>query len=512
MTRNRRPTPTRPSRFSWRTGAGPACRSIIRTGKRLPKRVTEIAIQFNPAPLHIFDSDGAESSAPNLLIVRIQPEEGISLKFLSKRPGSGMTLRPVSMDFNYGSSFGERSPSAYETLLLDAIIGDATLYTRQDMVEASWAVVEPIQNVVARNQVRFSQLCRRNLGTGGGRRHAGAARPRVEETLMMRRHHRARKNPARNWRICGYRRQTEQAEGGTGVLRACSMTLVVLAEEREDAQAIGETLAALMPEHPGRAIVMRLRGEGERSLAERVFAQCWMPFGQRRQICCEQMEITASDASLPDLPPVVLPLAVPDLPVIVWCRSPRLFEMPAFAQLAAMAQKVVVDSAGARDPARHSARRTKTGANGTLLGDLAWTRLTRWREMLAQVFENQQNAAQLTRVSRAAVEWGGSRFSAGLYLAAWVGASLARIGVNSGYELQHVSEEDVLHLRLTGEGFALELAREGDRMVVTLNGVSQCTNLPQPTDYLLMREELGIVRHDPVFEKLLASLTQEDEK
>jgi glucose-6-phosphate 1-dehydrogenase len=66
------------------------------------------------------------------------------LKFVSKRPGAGMTLRPVAMDFNYGSSFGERSPSAYETLLLDAIIGDATLYTRQDMVEASWSAVQPI--------------------------------------------------------------------------------------------------------------------------------------------------------------------------------------------------------------------------------------------------------------------------------------------------------------------------------------------------------------------------------
>jgi glucose-6-phosphate 1-dehydrogenase len=117
----------------------------VRTGKRLPKRVTEIAIQFKQAPLAIFNDAEAEN-VPNLLIVRIQPEEGISLKFLSKTPGSGMKLRPVSMDFNYGTSFGERSPSAYETLLLDAIVGDATLYTRQDMVEASWAVVEPIQN------------------------------------------------------------------------------------------------------------------------------------------------------------------------------------------------------------------------------------------------------------------------------------------------------------------------------------------------------------------------------
>jgi glucose-6-phosphate 1-dehydrogenase len=128
---------------NWRWAGVPF---YVRTGKRLPKRVTEIAIQFNPAPLAIFDEDDGDR-APNLLIVRIQPEEGISLKFLSKRPGSGMNLRPVSMDFNYGSSFGERSPSAYETLLLDAMIGDPTLYTRQDMVEASWAVVEPIQKV-----------------------------------------------------------------------------------------------------------------------------------------------------------------------------------------------------------------------------------------------------------------------------------------------------------------------------------------------------------------------------
>ena len=126
---------------NWRWAGVPF---YLRSGKRLPKRVSEIAIQFNAAPLAIFNG-AAENTAPNLLIVRIQPEEGISLKFLSKRPGSGMNLRPVSMDFSYGSSFGERSPSAYETLLLDAMLGDATLYTRQDMVEASWAVVEPIQ-------------------------------------------------------------------------------------------------------------------------------------------------------------------------------------------------------------------------------------------------------------------------------------------------------------------------------------------------------------------------------
>ena len=125
---------------NWRWAGVPF---YIRTGKRLPKRVSEIAIEFNPAPHSVFGRNGGEMT-PNLLILRIQPEEGISLKFVSKQPGAGMKLRPVSMDFNYGASFGERSPSAYETLLLDAIQGDATLYSRQDMVEASWSVVRPI--------------------------------------------------------------------------------------------------------------------------------------------------------------------------------------------------------------------------------------------------------------------------------------------------------------------------------------------------------------------------------
>lgn len=133
---------------NWRWAGVPF---YVRTGKRMPKRVTDIAIRFQAAPLSLFNSSpGAEDSplaAPNLLILRIQPDEGISLRFQSKDPaGGGMKLRPVSMDFNYGSSFGTRTPSAYETLLLDALAGDSTLYTRQDMVEASWRAVEPILN------------------------------------------------------------------------------------------------------------------------------------------------------------------------------------------------------------------------------------------------------------------------------------------------------------------------------------------------------------------------------
>ena len=125
---------------NWRWSGVPF---YIRSGKRMPKRVTDIAVFFKQPPLNMF---GDQPLRPNMLIVRIQPEEGISLRFLSKQPGPGMQLRPVSMDFNYGSSFGMRTPTAYETLLVDAMIGDATLYTRQDMVEASWRAVQPILN------------------------------------------------------------------------------------------------------------------------------------------------------------------------------------------------------------------------------------------------------------------------------------------------------------------------------------------------------------------------------
>jgi len=138
---------------NWRWAGVPF---YLRTGKRLPKRVTEIAIEFHAAPHAPFaDSHDALAVAPNLLILRIQPEEGISLRFVAKRPGRRMWLRPVSMDFNYGSSFGARPPSAYETLLLDAMLGDPTLYIRQDAVEASWGVVQPILEEWANRRFEF---------------------------------------------------------------------------------------------------------------------------------------------------------------------------------------------------------------------------------------------------------------------------------------------------------------------------------------------------------------------
>jgi glucose-6-phosphate dehydrogenase assembly protein OpcA len=292
-----------------------------------------------------------------------------------------------------------------------------------------------------------------------------------------------------------------EAASGAGVLRACSLTLVVLAEETEDVSALCETIAALMPEHPARTIIIRLRGSGERILSERVYAQCWMPFGQRRQICCEQVEITASDSALADLPPVVLPLAVPDLPVIVWCRSARLAAMPEFRRIAAMAHKVVIDSSTMPDPLTALRRLAEVSSRGVMLGDLAWTRITRWRAMLSQVFEHRETLALVPAIAKVHVTYAPTYDTAAWYMGAWI------VDAAGHPELKVEPDPGVSSLRveLTGEGLRVVLLRNEGRLTVTVNEMTNCTHLSQPTDYLLMREELGIVRRDLVFEGTLAS-------
>jgi glucose-6-phosphate dehydrogenase assembly protein OpcA len=301
------------------------------------------------------------------------------------------------------------------------------------------------------------------------------------------------------WVTMGKEGQAESAGApGASVLRACTMTLIVMGEASEDTSAIGETMAALMPEHPARTVLVRLCGREERTLSERVYAQCWMPFGQRRQICCEQVEITAADAALPDLPSVILPLAVADLPVILWCRAPRLLGMPEFRQIASMATKVVVDSTAMPDAKQALARMSAASGRGVMLGDLAWTRLTRWREMLSQVFENRERLSRLATVNRVRIEYGPGYETSARYMAAWIAEA-----VPARAEL--LPFEGTLRMELDGENLRVSMARSDGTLTVSVNELTHRTSLPHPSEYLLMREEMGIVRRDLVFERALAS-------
>ena len=123
---------------NWRWSGVPF---FIRTGKRLPRRASEIAVQFKDVPPILFNVDQSSPLEPNVLALRIQPDEGLSLRIATKLPGPKVRIYPVKMDFRYGSTFGEQTPEAYERLLLDVMAGDATLFMRRDAVEASWTWV-----------------------------------------------------------------------------------------------------------------------------------------------------------------------------------------------------------------------------------------------------------------------------------------------------------------------------------------------------------------------------------
>jgi glucose-6-phosphate 1-dehydrogenase len=116
----------------------------FRTGKRMPKRVTKIAIQFKGAPFMLFRKTPVNRLATNRLIIHVQPDEGISLRFGAKVPGPILKLGAVNMDFKYADYFGAEPSTGYETLLYDCMVGDATLFQRADMVEAGWRIVQPV--------------------------------------------------------------------------------------------------------------------------------------------------------------------------------------------------------------------------------------------------------------------------------------------------------------------------------------------------------------------------------
>ena len=126
---------------SWRWAGVPF---YLRTGKRLARKVTEIAVMLKPVPHLGFSQDGSVGVRQNQLILTIQPNEGVSMSLAAKIPGTRMRIRPVNMEFLYGTSFLSQSPEAYERLILDVMRGDATLFTRNDEVEEQWRICDPV--------------------------------------------------------------------------------------------------------------------------------------------------------------------------------------------------------------------------------------------------------------------------------------------------------------------------------------------------------------------------------
>ncbi|HEV3377052.1 MAG TPA: glucose-6-phosphate dehydrogenase [Thermoleophilaceae bacterium] len=146
---------------NWRWAGVPI---YLRTGKRLARKVTEIAVTLQPVPHLAFQAEGSIGVQPNQLVMAVQPNEGVSLSLGAKIPGTRMRIRPVNMEFLYGTAFLSQSPEAYERLLMDAMRGDATLFTRDDEVEGQWRVIDPI---LERWAAEDGELPKYSAGSGG---------------------------------------------------------------------------------------------------------------------------------------------------------------------------------------------------------------------------------------------------------------------------------------------------------------------------------------------------------
>jgi hypothetical protein len=266
----------------------------------------------------------------------------------------------------------------------------------------------------------------------------------------------------------GLAAQNAGASTEAGVLRACAMTFIVALEPDDDGQSVGQTIAELIHEHPSRAIVLKPGAESA-PLDANVSAQCWMPFGKRQQVCCEQIEITAPPANAIQASRLILGLLASDLPAVLWSRGSAWLRSAGFADLLPLMTKIIVDSGrgcGISDIGRLR-RRTPHVA------DLEWTRTTRTRQEVSRFFDDPRHASELKAVNTIVVPAGQC------YLGAW----LLRALPGSKLSLDGPPGQ----IRLEGPGVEFEFPI-----------------VPGPeSDYALLNEELGIIGPDQVFENVV---------
>ena len=296
----------------------------------------------------------------------------------------------------------------------------------------------------------------------------------------------------------------DQADSG-GVLRACAMTLVVVAENSSDADRVRQTVGVLMHNHPSRAVILH-PGGSTADLDARIFAECWKPFGKSQQICSEGIEITAGQGGFSEVAKFLVPLRVPDLPVVLWCRGTHVFTAaldPGPSEpLFPLADKIIFDTSQVADADSALEFLRRLHGRGRRVADLHWTRLTGWREVLAHLFDD--HALRPDDVKAAQVTYGGpSVTTCARYLAAWIRTALptVRVTIQSG--------EGVPGLR------SVTISTASDNLTIAL-GENRCLEvsgcgrhyrslLPSESEDSLMQEELGILGPDPVYERVLTA-------
>lgn len=298
--------------------------------------------------------------------------------------------------------------------------------------------------------------------------------------------------------LAEYWKQLGGEDEKEAVLRACSMTLLVATTGEDDVQELSGTLADLMHSHPSRYVVLRIVERDSPSISARVFAQCHMAFGRRQQICCEQIEFTATRDRLADFYSAALGLTVPDLPVMLWLKDARLLPASDFEPVLGLARSVLLDSAQMEDAAAGLGEMNARRAKGWRIKDLNWTRLTGWRETIAKTFEGHSCRERLEGITGVEVEGAGQGLGTDVaYLASWLGARLPGAKVEA-------RGKGASRVRFHDPGGDIEVLLGRDAMMeVSFDG--NITRVPAAvlSQTELMEEELSILGADPVYDATL---------
>jgi glucose-6-phosphate dehydrogenase assembly protein OpcA len=299
--------------------------------------------------------------------------------------------------------------------------------------------------------------------------------------------------------------QEEKQQGKPTVLRACAMTLIVATDEPDGGFEASQTISELMREHPSRGIVLAVSDKAEHGLEARVLAQCWKPFGKAQQICCEQIEITARPENWPNVGPTLIGLTAADLPVIFWCRHKAALGPDASDKQRAglqaiidLSTKIIIDT---RDEPTANAFDlvTRLRTRGRAVADLEWTRLTPWREPLAQIFDNPARPVKFSNFHTIEIAHVEDNPSPGaFYAAGWLSAPYR---TNVSFVKVEGPGRGINRITLHSGSERIDFERTGAECMHlrSTNGRERMYNYTEASAYTLMNEELAVLGPDPSF-------------
>ena len=359
---------------NWRWAGVPF---YLRTGKQLARKVTEIAVTLKPVPHLAFQSSGSVGVQPNQIILTLQPDEGVSVSLGAKIPGARMRIRPVNMEFRYGTSFLSESPEAYERLILDAMRGDATLFTRNDEIEALWGIIDPI--LTAWHEDTTSPVPQYPAGSAGPAEADALARRRPEVAPAVSEDVWSERDTNPDAIEAALREMLRERHAANQALAPARVLNLVVVVDRSWKGEIANRLERVGRYHASRTILCAV--EENRDTLDAVAVMSYEDAGSGRiGVMRETVEVDMGPEHLSGLETIVDPIVISELPTVLWC--PHGHE-EAVSQLRGLTDVMLLDSddlPDADDGLARAQRRARLRVRGRprVVADDALARAT-WR-------------------------------------------------------------------------------------------------------------------------------------